>query len=73
MTEMKIGKVCRSARRRRDLTQSQVAQITGYSVENICAFENGRNRNMNILLFYIVECGVSLNELRGCYYGNKAI
>lgn len=60
-----IGAVCRRARRRRDFTQKQVADMTGYSVENICAFEKGRNSNARLLLWYMLNTGLTINELKG--------
>lgn len=59
-----LGRLCRRARRRRDLTQKQVATMTGYSVENICGFEHGRTSNAKLLVWYIVECGLTVNELK---------
>lgn len=35
------------------LTQEQVAKELDYSQENISAFENGRNANNNIFLWYV--------------------
>lgn len=60
-----IGRLCRRARRRRDLTQKQVAECTGYSVENICAFEKGRNSNSRLLIWYLLNTGLTVNEMKG--------
>ena len=35
------------------ITQKAVAYELGYSVENISAFENGRNNNAEILNYYV--------------------
>ena len=35
------------------VTQKAVAYELGYSVENISAFENGRNNNAEILNYYV--------------------
>ena len=40
-------------RKKAKVKQSQVAKELGYSLENISAFENGRNNNAEILLYYI--------------------
>ena len=40
-------------RRQAKVKQSEVAKELGYSLENISAFENGRNNNAEILLYYI--------------------
>ena len=69
----KIGKVCRRARRRRDYTQKQAAIETGYSTENICGFEHGRNCNAKLLLWYMLECGLTIDELKGCLMYGKVI
>lgn len=61
---VKLGKLCRRARRRRDITQKQVASATGYSVENICGFEHGRSANAKLLLWYIFEMGLTIDEIK---------
>lgn len=57
-----VGKTCQNFRRGRGLLQSKVAEDTGYVVENISAFENGRNDNLRILLWY-VDNGLNINNL----------
>lgn len=59
--KLTIGKMCRDKRVERGLRQQDVADATGYSVENISAFENGRNSNYMILMWY-VEHGLDLGE-----------
>lgn len=48
-----VGADCRKLRHEKGLRLKDVAQETGYSVENIQAFERGRNRNALILLWYL--------------------
>lgn len=48
-----IGKKCKDFRLSLGILQSQVAEDTGYSIENISKFENGNNNNMKILLWYL--------------------
>ena len=47
-----VGKRCKQFRIERGYYQMDVAEETGYSVENISAFETGRNDNARILLWY---------------------
>lgn len=48
-----LGEMCARVRRRHGITQVQVAIDTGYSTENICAFERGRNNNAMVFAWYI--------------------
>lgn len=48
-----IGRNCKKYREKIGYTQRQVADELGYSVENISAFENGRNSNMHIFSWYL--------------------
>lgn len=48
-----IGQRCKKYRVERGFYQMDVAKETGYSVENISAFETGRNDNARILLWYL--------------------
>lgn len=50
-----IGRYCKKYRRKHGYYQSDVAADTGYSVENISAFETGRNDNARILLWYFIH------------------
>lgn len=52
-----IGQRCKKFRERLGYYQSDVANQTGYSKENVSAFENGRNDNVRIFLWY-VEMGL---------------
>ena len=67
MTRAKIiGQLCKRHRRRLGLTQSDVAKQTGYTTANISSFETGRNNNMFILLWYVLN-GLQTSELKGVY------
>lgn len=61
---MEIGARCRDYRVRVGKLQSDVAAGTGYGVPNISAFENGRNCNYRILLWYLRD-GMTVRELLG--------
>ena len=50
-----MGRRCKKFRVEHGYYQADVAQDTGYSVENISAFETGRNDNARILLWYFVH------------------
>ena len=58
----KLGKNCAFIRKRLGYTQKQVADELGYSVENISAFENGRNDNGRIYDWYIQKLISSIWE-----------
>lgn len=50
----KIGEYCRNFRNNElKLTQFDVSKQIGYSKENISSFENGRNDNVVIFLWYV--------------------
>lgn len=51
--ENTIQGICRRYRAVLGKTLMDVAADTGYSLENIAAFERGRNSNFRILLWYI--------------------
>lgn len=54
MDNKELGRRCKLYRRYKlKATQNDVARDTGYSKNNISAFETGRNNNANILLWYI--------------------
>ena len=48
-----IGDKCREHRKSLGLTQKDIAKELGYTSENISSFENGRNDNSRILLWYL--------------------
>lgn len=51
-------------RKKAKVKQSQVARELGYSLENISAFENGRNNNAEILLYYIKKGWIEYEFIR---------
>ena len=61
-----IGQLCKRHRRRLGFTQSYVAKQTGYTTANISSFETGRNNNMFILLWYVLN-GLQTSELKEVY------
>lgn len=61
-----VGLNCQEFRRTKtSYTQVDVAKELGYSVENISAFENSRNDNMRILMWYILHGMEIYDLLRG--------
>ena len=58
-----IGKNCQDFRVNIGKIQSDVSRETNYSIENISAFENGRNDNCRILMWYILN-GMTSEDLR---------
>lgn len=50
---IELGKQCKAYRIEQGFYQVDVARDTGYSIENISAFETGRNDNAKILMWYI--------------------
>lgn len=63
-----IGKKCKEYRVNAGYYQYNVSHDTGYSIENVSSFENGRNDNARILLWYF-ERGMTYDYLRGDYNG----
>lgn len=51
--ELTIGQKCAYFRKTLGISQQQVADDLGYCRTNITSFENGRNYNMTILLWYL--------------------
>lgn len=58
-----VGMRCKEYRETCALYQSDVAEETGYSKENVSSFETGRNNNAVILLWYI-DHGLDLKGVR---------
>lgn len=58
-----IGNKCREYRKKCGYFQLDVANDVGYSIENVSAFENGRNDNSRILLWYI-EHGLTFDMIK---------
>lgn len=58
-----VGVNCQTFRRNKtDYSQSMVAEELGFSIENISSFENSRNDNYYILLWYLRK-GMTIKEL----------
>lgn len=57
-----LGSNCKKWRTEHGYYQLDVAHDTGYSLENVSAFENGRNDNCRFLSWYLIK-GMSLHEL----------
>jgi transcriptional regulator with XRE-family HTH domain len=53
MNTLTIGQKCANFRRLIGISQQQVADELGYTRTNISMFENGKNYNMTILLWYL--------------------
>lgn len=53
MDSLTIGQKCANFRRLIGISQQQVADDLGYTRTNISMFENGKNYNMTILLWYL--------------------
>ena len=62
MDSKRIGRVCQKARLKNSQTLKDVASETYYSVENISAFEHGRVRNSQILIYYIIKYGLGYKD-----------
>ena len=60
-----VGERCRRYRRRILKSElKEVATDVGYSVENVCAFEHGRNDNTLIFIWYLSK-GLTINQIMG--------
>ena len=53
MNSLTIGQKCANFRRLIGISQQQIADELGYTRTNISMFENGKNYNMTILLWYL--------------------
>lgn len=58
-----VGKACQDFRKNLSITQDIVANETGYTRQNISAFEHGNNTNLMILFWYFKN-GLTLEDLR---------
>lgn len=64
MVDLKnLGLKCKEFRVSLGVLQSDVANDTGYSLENISAFETGRNDNARILLWYFMH-GMTVDHIQ---------
>ena len=57
-----VGQRCKNFRIEKGYYQTDVARDLGYSLENISSFENGRNDNAIILLWYIMH-GMPIDKI----------
>lgn len=62
-----IGLICKEARKKAGLKQSDVAEYLKLSRENVSAFENGRNDSYIILLYYIDNILMYVDIVELCY------
>lgn len=67
-----LGLRCKQFRVSRGYRQHNVAEDSGYTIENISAFECGRNNNAIILLWYIAH-GMTVDEITGGVLSGKDI
>lgn len=67
-----IGARCKAYRMSLGYYQADVAKFLDYSKENISAFENGRNDNLRILLWYILH-GMTTDQILGREKNGKSI
>ena len=67
-----LGLRCKQFRVSRGYRQHNVAEDSGYTIENIFAFECGRNNNAIILLWYIAH-GMTIEEIKGGALNGKGI
>ena len=62
-TMFRVGLNCQTFRRNKtNYSQPMVAKELGFSVENISSFENSRNDNYYILIWYL-QHGMTIKEL----------
>ena len=64
MDMRKIGLKAKVSRLDHSKTQKEIAADLGYSSENIAAFEQGRNNNAHILLYYMSKFGFNPMEVQ---------
>lgn len=55
LSNKEIGQMCKAFRQSMEVKQSDVAKDTGYSLESISSFENGRTNNMQIFVWYVLH------------------
>lgn len=63
MDNIIIGRICQKYRQEKGYRQKDVAADTGYTVENISAFERGITNNMKIFIWYL-SIGLTYEELK---------
>ena len=52
---MKYNEACKKAREDKNITLREIAEATGYSVQNVCNFEHGRTNNAMLYNFYLMN------------------
>lgn len=52
-TQKEVGEICKRARKRKGIYQFQIGMVLNYADTNISMFENGKNGNSRILLYYL--------------------
>lgn len=62
-TEVPLGNLCKRWRIMNNYELSVVASDTGYTAENIIKFEQGKNNNLKIFLWYL-EHGFDVKRFR---------
>lgn len=58
-----IGGICKAFRLSLGVKQIDVAYELGYSLENISSFENGRNDNYRIFMWYLSK-GLTFDKIQ---------
>lgn len=61
-----VGKLCQIRRMCTPITQKEVADETGYTYQTVSAFERGKLRSMDLLIWYMLNLGVTVEDLRRC-------
>ena len=67
-----IGANCKDFRIKSGYYQMDVANETGYSIENVSSFENGRNDNLRLMLWYMTH-GMKIDDILKGYEHEKKI
>lgn len=61
-----VGRLCKIRRMQTIVTQKEVADETGYTYQTVSAFERGKLRSMDLLIWYLLNMGVTVEDLRRC-------
>lgn len=61
-----VGRLCQIRRMQTTVTQKEVADATGYTYQTVSAFERGKLRSMDLLIWYMLNLGLSVEDLRRC-------
>lgn len=54
---------CKRIRKEKGFTQKDVSKLSGYSQQCISKFESGKNDSGTLMLFYLFNFDISLEEL----------